>query len=234
MLFTFFFFLLFLLTHQENDKLIFVITNFRHGARQPSLKNGKTVDQFGEKWDFPKELTGVGKRMKYILGLRNRIKYIDERKFLSEKFNVKELDVYSSLSNRTIMSVISQLQGLYPQTEKLGDTLNDKQLNNSNPPFNLNYSRINEEYDLLKNYALPDCMTVIPFQTIDEDKGANIYKLSECGISKDGESNGTNESFALTNEFNEKYAQYFNKFNKKILHMNILLVKLLICVVPIL
>lgn len=171
MLFTFFFFLLFLLTRQENDKLIFVITNFRHGARQPSLKNGKTVDQFGEKWDFPKELTGVGKRMHYILGLRNRIKYIDERKFLSEKFNVKELDVYSSLSNRTIMSVISQLQGLYPQTEKLGDTLNDKQLNNSNPPFNLNYSRINEEYDLLKNYALPDCMTVIPFQTIDEDKG---------------------------------------------------------------
>lgn len=107
------------------------------------------------------------------------------------------------------------MQRLYPQNEKLGDILSDKLLNNSNPPFNLNYSRINEEYVLLKNYALPDWMTVIPFQIIDKDKGPNIYRVSDCGIPKKGESNGTNESFALTNEFNKKHSQYFNKFNKK-------------------
>jgi len=217
MLYDLIFFLLFFLTSQnnENERLIFVATNFRHGARQPSLKNNKLKDKFGEEWDFPKELTGVGKRAHYILGLRNRIKYINERKFLSEKYNVKELEVYSSFSNRTIMSLIAHLQGLYPQSEKLGDVLNEKQLKNSNPPFNLNYSRINEEYDLLKNYALPDCMTVIPFQTIDQDKGVNIYRVSECGVSKTGDSKGTNESFALTDEFNNKYSQYFNKFYEK-------------------
>ena len=207
--------LLFLTTHEENEKLVYVMTTFRHGARQQSLKGKKRVDQFGEKWDFPKELTGVGKREHYLLGLRNRIRYIDEKNFLSKKFNVKELDVYTSLSNRTIMSVISQLQGLYPQSLKLGDVLNDIQINNSNPPFNLNYSLINEEKNLLKNYALPDCMTVIPFQTINEDKGANIYKVSECGIPDDGKSNGTNESFLLTKEFNEKYSKYFNEYNEK-------------------
>ena len=72
MLIYFLFSLLFLNTHQANDKLIFVATNFRHGARQQNEKNEN--DPYGEKWDLPMELTGVGKRMHYILGLRNRVK----------------------------------------------------------------------------------------------------------------------------------------------------------------
>ena len=144
------------------------MTTFRHGARQQSLKGKNRVYQFGEKWDLPKEFTSVGKRGHYLLGLRKRIRYIDEKNFLQKKFNVKELDVYTSLSNRAIMSVIPQLHGLYSQSLKLGDVLNDFQINNSNSPFNLNYSLINAEKNLLKNYALPDCMTVIPFQSINK------------------------------------------------------------------
>ena len=109
------------------------------------------------------------------------------------------------------MSILSHLQGLYPQSEKLGDVLNETQLNTSNPPVFYEYERINNELDLLQNYALPDCMTVIPFQTIDEDDGVNIFKVNGCGISKSAKGKGSNESVALTDEFNIKYANYFNK-----------------------
>ena len=129
MLIYFLFSLLFLNTYQANDKLIFVVTSFRHGARQQNERNKN--DPYGENWDLPMELTGVGKRMHYILGLRNRVKYIEQKNFLSEKYDVKELEVYTSFKNRTIMSVLSHLQGLYPQSEKLGDVLNEIQLKNS-------------------------------------------------------------------------------------------------------
>ena len=128
---------------EGNDKFIFVATTFRHGARAPTVR-GKT-DQFGEKWENSMELTGVGKRMHYILGLRNRIRYITEGKFLSEKYKPNELEVFSSESTRAIMSLQSHLQGLYPQSEKLGDSLTEEQLKMSNPPLDINYPKIKEE-----------------------------------------------------------------------------------------
>ena len=50
-----------LIISELNDKLIFVMTHFRHGARSPSIING--VDNIGERWEFDSELTGVGERM---------------------------------------------------------------------------------------------------------------------------------------------------------------------------
>ena len=86
----------------------------------------------------------VGKRMQYLLGLRNRIRYINEKKFLSEKYTSNEIYVYTSLISRTIMSTLSHLQGLYPQSEKLGETLTDAQLKTAIPPVNINYQRIQD------------------------------------------------------------------------------------------
>jgi len=66
----------------EGEKLIFVVTHFRHGARAPQNINDSYYDLLREKWTNPGELTGMGQRMHYILGIRNRKRYIMTEKFL--------------------------------------------------------------------------------------------------------------------------------------------------------
>ena len=78
-------------TSDEEDKLIFLYTHFRHGARAPQKVNASFYDMLGQKWTNPGELTGMGQRMHYLLGLRNRIKYIKERKFLNETYDPHEI-----------------------------------------------------------------------------------------------------------------------------------------------
>ena len=73
------------------------------------------------------ELTGMGQRMHYLLDIRNRMRYIEKEKFLSEKFDAHEILIYSSNLNRTMLSVSSQLQGLYPQSSKKGEILTEAQ-----------------------------------------------------------------------------------------------------------
>ena len=98
-----------------NSKLIFVMTHFRHGARAPSTKGNK--DQVGEEWNLASgQLTGVGERQHYLLGFRNRIRYVTEEKLLSEKYDPSEFLIITSDYDRTIISLLSHLQGLYPQS----------------------------------------------------------------------------------------------------------------------
>ena len=99
------------------DKLVFVLTHFRHGARAPQYYYDQEnhLDYILEKWERPGELTAMGQRMHYLLGLRNRERYINNTHFLSEKFDPHEILIYSSQFNRTLLSAESQLQGLYPQ-----------------------------------------------------------------------------------------------------------------------
>ena len=67
--------------------------------------------------------------MEYILGLYNRRRYITgENPFLSKKFDPHEILVFSTNVNRTLLSVTSQLQGLYPASPEIGDKLTPEQL----------------------------------------------------------------------------------------------------------
>ena len=189
----------FIVNSQLNDKLIFVMTHFRHGARSPSsVKNN--IDDIGEEWLMTGELTAVGERMLYLLGLRNRIRYINEKKFLSEKFNSKELEIISTNVERTIASLSSHLQGLYPQSEKLGRTLTDTQLITSDPPVEVSNSRIIQEKNELNNCALPNYMTLVPFKTMDlEAKGSvDSFLKMFSNLKYPG-------ALSLENELNEKY-----------------------------
>ena len=197
-------FVLFLIVHSQlDDKLIFAMIHFRHGARAPSLINSN-IDDNGEEWLIPGELTAVGERMHYLLGLRNRIRYIDEKKFLSEKFNSNELEVISTNVERTIASLSSHLQGLYPQNEKLGRTLTDTQLKTSDPPFKLNNSKIIQEKNELDKCALPNYMTIIPFKTMNldgnSDSGSYVTDFSDYVVAQN-----------LQNELNEKYKKNFDQ-----------------------
>ena len=109
-------FLLLFISSLAEEKLVFLLTLFRHGARSPTkyYNESSHLDYLFEKWDSPGELTPTGRRMHYALGLRNREIYINQKHFLSEKFDPHEILVYCTSYNRTLESVASQLQGLYP------------------------------------------------------------------------------------------------------------------------
>ena len=68
-----------LLFLEISNKYIFVMTHFRHGARAPTkyYDSEKHLDYALEYWENPGELTPAGQRMHYLLGIRNRIRYID-------------------------------------------------------------------------------------------------------------------------------------------------------------
>ena len=93
----------------SEDRLVFLYAHYRHGARAPLAINDSFYDRFGEYWDNPGELTGLGQRMLYILGLKNREKYIKQEKFLSEKFDPHEIYIHSTNYNRTMESGSSYL-----------------------------------------------------------------------------------------------------------------------------
>lgn len=162
------------------DRLIFVLTHFRHGARAPQkyFDDKLKVDYALEKWDSPGELTAMGKRMHYALGLRNRERYITNTSFLSPKFDPHEMLIYSTRFNRTLLSVAAQLQGLYPFGT--GEELESDQIEKSKPPLNLSYDVESDLADL-NNYSLPGKMSLAPIRMINDlERKMIIYDISSC------------------------------------------------------
>merc|ERR1711957_258200 len=97
-----------LCVHLAHCDLRFVFSMFRHGAKHPTAIHGG-IDEFGELWDGPGELTAAGKGMHFLLGLRNRQVYKDFTTFERLEGSVY---VRSTDYNRTIESVESQRQKL--------------------------------------------------------------------------------------------------------------------------
>ena len=167
-----------------NAKYIFVMTHFRHGARAPQkfYNKEKYLDYTLEYWNNPGELTAAGQRMHYLLGIRNRIRYIDNGgDFLSDKYDPHEILIYSSCINRTIISAASQLQGFYPQYSQKGEYIYENQTNFSNPQVSINYTVINETIEKLGNNSLPDSMTLVPIRMINSnEKKMRLYDTGKC------------------------------------------------------
>ena len=195
----------------SEDDLIFVLTHFRHGARAPQkyLDLEKHQDYIFDQWDRPGELTGMGQRMHYLLGLRNRERYINQTGFLSKKFDPHEMLIYSSCFNRTLLSVASQLQGLYPQSEKLGEKLDEEQRIKATPIVTLSQN-IKDMAKQLGDQALPDYMTLAPIRMINHlEKKIIIYDIPKCLFRRDEWRQKNIESVPTLNEtvdlFNKKY-----------------------------
>ena len=162
---------------EEGEKLIFVVTHFRHGARAPQNINNSYYDLLGEKWTNPGELTDMGQRMHYILGIRNRKRYVIKVKFLSEQFDPHEILIYTSSFNRTIISASSQLQGLYPQTAEKGEILTEAQKKLSYPQVDCNDSYIQEQINLLEDNALPYNMMLTPIRMINHNERKLLFLI---------------------------------------------------------
>ena len=83
--------LFYLIKISIEEKLVFVMTHFRHGARGSSNIDENSLDYTREKWTKPGELTGMGMRQHYLLGLRNRKRYINDYKLLSPIYDPHEI-----------------------------------------------------------------------------------------------------------------------------------------------
>ena len=206
-----------LISHINSEELIFVSTHFRHGARAPIKLGPFYYDLAKEKWTNPGELTAIGQRMHYILGLRNRLRYIRNHHFLSEKFNPHEILVYSSAFNRTIVSALAQLQGLYPSDDNLGLTLNEDQEKKAIPEVDYHDTYIMDKIDKIKGYSIPNMMTLIPVRMInDNERKIAIYDIGECEKKRDEikEKNRKTLPIIINMEinFNEKYKKILNEF----------------------
>ena len=199
---------------QDNgDKLIFAMIHFRHGARASTF-DGK-IDFMNEYWEHPGELTSVGERMHYILGLRNRKRYINDSKLLSENYNSNELKVISTGFSRTIVSALSHLQGLYPPNHKLGEILNEYQLNNSTPPINID-EELEIEINKLNKDALPDSLSLIPIDIKNSSNFITFFVRNNCRGAQKLYNTSNNENMnSIEKEFNEKYGSYMNEFKFK-------------------
>ena len=201
----------------NDDILVFLYTHFRHGARAPLDINDTFYDKLGEKWTNPGELTAVGQRMHYILGLRNRNKYITKEKFLSEKFDSHEILIYSSNINRTMVSCSSQLQGFYPQDSETGAVLTDEQENIAYPRVKIDEEEIKDKINSLDKSALPYRMTLAPVRMInDNDRQMNVYDLDECKDLRDEikqkNIDNSQEFKNYLSNFNKKYSESFSKY----------------------
>lgn len=199
----------------KNEKLIFAEIISRHGARGPVRMDDDGVDLLGIKWNNKGELTPIGQRMEYLLGVYNRHRYITGKdKLLSEKFDPHELVIYSSDINRTLSSITSQLQGLYPVSKENGDKITPEQFNMSFPPVNKNFKDIEKELALLNDSALPNYITVIPIHFITLKNATN-----EC-VEKIKEINNNNAKTKpmlsnLLDEFNKNYSEKLNRYYNK-------------------
>lgn len=210
---------------ENEEELIFVLTHFRHGARAPQnyLDKSEYVDYVFDHWERPGELTGMGQRMHYLLGLRNRERYINQTHFLSEKFDPHEMLIYSSCFNRTILSVASQLQGLYPQSEKLGEKLSNDQIGKARPKVDLS-PEIENMITQLGDKALPDYMTLAPIRMINHlEKKIIIYDIPQCLFRRNEWRQKNIENVSRLNEtiakFNSTYLprikNLYTKYNKE-------------------
>jgi preprotein translocase subunit SecG len=214
-------FLLNLIQFTSNEKLIFASLHSRHGARAPLNCDENMIDFVGEKWTVPGELTNTGHRMEYILGLRNRQRYITGKyKFLSNHFDPHEILVCSTNVNRTLLSMTSQLQGLYPLTSKAGHNLTPDQIKVSIPPVNISYEEIENEIDNLNTSALPNFMTVIPIHTTtSKERKMNVQDSPGCK----NKVNKTRDHNKVTNKnvidaakfFNDKYTKNLSNYYEK-------------------
>ena len=165
--------------------IIFAFQLHRHGARAPYLgvKNG--IDVYKEEWTQIEELSEIGKRQLYLLGVKVRKRYIEEYKLLSEKYNPQEIYIKSTDSNRTIESIYSLLQGLYPTG--FGPKISDKVINNKNiiyPP-NIKYQNyfdnITKEFNMNDGSALPYQMSIEPIHLFNKPKHElELYDTRYC------------------------------------------------------
>jgi hypothetical protein len=178
---------------EDNLELIFVYQHIRHGARGPSasynslFKDG--IDEFRVSWEGEGdgELTLVGKREHYDIGVRNRHKYGKGKNGLGlidfSTYNPEEVLFHVTDYNRTHQSLNSELIGMFQPG--LLKTLTEQQVNGSYPPnekvwfekISQNeslYADIIEEIEALGNKTIVDNIPVFNVHPFGPNRTFNL------------------------------------------------------------
>ena len=145
----------------QDEEIYFALTHFRHGINSPLFLNKENKDIFGNEWkDGPGELTLNGVKQHYLIGLRNKNRY---RNLLNYEYKSKEILVYSTNLNRTIMSAQSQLLGMYNQIHYDFQIIKGE----NKIPYDLSKINYNENF----NYY------PVPINTYEEKRINNKIKM---------------------------------------------------------
>ncbi len=159
-IFSLFFFQIFCQNVKEQLRWTFELIN--HGARSPHKGLDSDFKDFSNHtWIGQNELTGVGLRQSFLIGYRDRLRYLEEKQLISKEYDPREMLVYASENNRTLMSANALLHGLYPPGT--GPTIDPSLVDRAVPP--VDSKSYQEEKDRLDNCsytALPDRMNLIP------------------------------------------------------------------------
>jgi hypothetical protein len=202
---------------KKEEEIKFVFQMHRHGARAPftGVENGK--DCYKEDWISNGELSEVGKRQHYLLGVRNRKRYMDDYKFLNKNYDPQEILIYSTNVKRTIQSIYSQLQGLYPEGygKEIPINLNDEKV--TRPKFS-NYTEFFQEIEekyfsgANKYYALPNKINVAPVHIFYlPDHQVQLHDYKNCPKLKDDYFKMLNKSDIVQN-FRDTLKKEFRVF----------------------
>ncbi|CAD8092945.1 unnamed protein product [Paramecium sonneborni] len=134
------------------DKLLFIQAIWRHGSRTPVNCNWN-CEYFLQNDLLNGELTPTGMRQHFSLGQWMKKRYIKDYKLLNETYNASEIVVYSTDVNRTIMSAMSNLQGMYSNNGPNIPNVSDNYLIPPNPgaksPTDIGQSAIHYNLQIL-------------------------------------------------------------------------------------
>ena len=209
------FFSIFVSSHQST---VFLFEHFRHGARSTSKLSADSTDIFNQTWKGDSELTNVGLRQHFILGMHIKRLYTA---FIDSLDVSKDILVLSSKSNRTIMSAIAQLQGIYYNgSSPTIDNITEEQLVHAVPPFiNKNEALIVENTKLGLN-VFPSCIDITPPVHIlyTEEKQFQFEKNGGCDAIK--QARKLNENKKEVQDFISQYNERYSQQLLKLLHIS--------------
>ena len=214
--FSFIFYLILIpLIHQTKSEIVFVFEHFRHGARSSVFIDKHNTDIYDIKWIGDGELTSVGMRMLYLIGVHIRNKY---NNIINKFTSPKELLVYSTDLNRTIVSAESQLLGMFPPEK--GEIIEDAFLKYSFPPNEIPEEAQNE-IDKLGDVSIPSKIRAIPINFFHKEKKPYLLtEETECPRTKYIKQQNYKKKYVqdFIKNFREKYAdkwmKYFNITDK--------------------
>eukprot|EP00347_Sterkiella_histriomuscorum_P023194 403335592 len=108
----------------DQDELLMVVEVSRHGAREPSKILNYTQDP-NQNFNGTGNIMPLGKKQHFDLGQHLRQRYINDLKFLSANYTDNEVYVQTTYKQRTYLSSLYQLMGLYPDNQPpLSDYIN--------------------------------------------------------------------------------------------------------------
>ena len=163
----------------DNEKLLFAWEHFRHGARGPYAKVDKKtwVDFIGVQWKSEGELNAVGLRAHYLLGIATKKRY---EKFISKSFDINEAFIISTDINRTIVSAMANLQGIYKNYSTPNLTINQiehAKIYGLNQTYKI---KIDEKIDKMNKSYIQDGISIMPIHLFS--KVGLQFKLNDDKI----------------------------------------------------